>query len=432
MGDPQTVEWVVKNDLCIGCGVCKVVCPHKAIKMIYKDDSGIIFPKIDKKICNGCGICLDVCYGFKVDNKLQLRIFNRSPNSILGNYIGSYTGFAKNQALRFNSTSGGVATAFLIHVLEEKLIEGAIVTRMEEGNPPRAKAFIATTTKEILSGTGSKYCPVSLAECLERVENDKRYAIVGLPCHIYGIRKLAEHNPNIRNSIFLYVGILCGGMPSYLGTQYLLKVYDMEKQHIKKLEYRGGGWPGRLFIQSESSGQQKKISISYPEYWQNTFGYFQPYRCTICHDCFNDFSDISCGDAWLPHIMKKDKEGTSLIITRTENGERLLQDALQKGRIQITTINEQDVISSQKGLIQFKNLTLKSRIKLSKTTRKKLPIFDLSRTPAANLANYLTAIDLYLGRTMASKKTLWWLLETYIASKRKVGYFTRRLKRHTT
>jgi len=210
---------------------------------MYNDGNGMIFPIVDEPVCNGCGICLDVCYGFKVDHELNLRIFNNLPNSILGNYTGSYIGFAKDKALRFNSTSGGVATALLIHALQEKLIDGAIVTRMYTDNQPRAKAFIAVNAEEILSATGSKYCPVSLAECLEMVENDERYAVAGLPCHIYGIRKLAESSPKIRNSIRRYLGILCGGMPSYLGTQYLLGIYGMEKQHIKKLEYRGGGWP---------------------------------------------------------------------------------------------------------------------------------------------------------------------------------------------
>jgi len=429
MNQPQNVKYVIKNGLCIGCGVCEAACSRKAVKMIYNDDNGMAFPIIDEKICNGCGICLDVCYGFKVDHKLNLRIFHGLPDSVIGNYIGSYIGFATDQTLRFNSTSGGVTTALLTHALEERLIDGAIVTKMEAGNPPRAKAFIATTTEEILSAIGSKYCPVSLAECLKAVENDKRYAVVGLPCHIYGIRKLAEYSPKIRNSIRLYLGILCGGMPSYLGTQYLLKAYGMEKQHITRLEYRGGGWPGRLFIQSESSGQQKEISVPYPEYWQGTFGYFFPYRCTVCHDGFNEFSDISCGDAWLPHIMEKDKEGTSLIITRTKIGEHLVQTAFQKGCIHITPIESQDIIQSQQGLVQSKNLTLRARINLTKIIRKKLPTFDLSRTPPANLTSYLLGIERYIGSAMASRKSLWWLFDAYISSIRTIGRIIKGIKR---
>jgi len=429
MNEPQNVKYVVKNGLCVSCGVCEAACPRKAIRMLYNEDRGMVFPMVDEKMCNRCGICLDVCYGFKVDHELNLRLFHNLPNSIVGNYIGSYIGFANDRVLRFNSTSGGVVTALLIYALEERLIDGAIVTRMEAGNPPRAKPFIATTTKEILSATGAKYSPVPLAECLETLENGKRYAVVGLPCHIYGIRKLAESSPKIRNSIHLYLGILCGGMPSYLGTQYLLRVYSTEKQHVRRLEYRGGGWPGRLFIQSESSGQQKEISVPYPEYWQGTFGYFQPYRCTVCHDGFNEFSDISCGDAWLPDIIRKDKEGTSLIITRTEMGEHLLREAFQKGRIQITPIESQDVIRSQQGLIQSKNLTLKARVNLSKIIRRKLPTFDLTRTPPTSRTSYLSAIELYVGNTMASRKGLWWLFDTYLSLRRTIGHVIRRLKR---
>lgn len=432
MNIPQNVNWIVKNGLCIGCGVCAAVCPSKAIKMSCTHGAGMIFPIIDGPSCIGCGICLDVCYGFKVDPELNLRIFKSLPKSILGNYIRSYTGFAKNPSIRLNSTSGGVVTALLMYALEVKLIDGVIVIIMESGNPPRAKAIIATTTEEILSSVGSKYCPVSLAECLEAIENDKRYAVVGLPCHIYGVRKLVACSPKLRNSICLYLGILCGGMPSYLGTQYLLRVYGVEKQYVKRLEYRGGGWPGRLLIQSEFMGQQKKISVAYPDYWQGAFRYFHLYRCMVCHDGFNEFSDISCGDAWLPRIMRDDKKGTSLIITRTENGERLVQDALQKGYIQISAIKSQDVIKSQQGLIQFKNLTLKSRMNLFKIFRKKLPIFDLSRTPAANFMSYLVAIDLYLGSEMASKRNSWWLLDIYVSLGRTMERIIRRLKRHET
>jgi len=428
MKEPQNLKYVVKNGLCVGCGVCEAACSRKAIKMMYNDDCGMAFPMVNDKVCNGCGICLDVCYGFKVDHELNLRVFHNSPNSIVGNYIGSYTGFANDQVLRFNSTSGGVATALLIHALEEKLIDGAIVTRMEAGNPPRAKAFIATTPEEIFSATGSKYCPVSLAGCLKAVENDKRYATVGLPCHIYGIRKLAEFSPKIRKSIRLYLGIICGGMPSYLGTQYLLKVYNMEKQHIKRLEYRGGGWPGRLFIQSESSGQQKEISVPYPEYWQGTFGYFRPYRCTVCHDGFNEFSDVSCGDAWHPHLIKEEKEGVSLIIARTEIGERLVQGASQKGCIQISLIDSEDILRSQPGIVRFKNRTLKARVNLSRIIRRKLPAFDLSMTPPVNFTNYLTAISFYLGNSIASRKNLWWLFQRYLSSKRAMGHLIARFR----
>ena len=317
-----------------------------------------------------------------------------------------------------------MVSALLIYALEERLVDGAIVTRMKAGNPPRAVSFIATTPEEIFSAIGSKYCPVPIAESLEKLEDGKRYALVGLPCHVYGVRKLAEFSPKIRNAVRLYVGILCGGMPSYARTQYLLRTYNMEKENIERFEYREGGWPGRLLIRSN----QKEVSVKYPEYWKGVFGYFQPYRCTVCHDGFNEFSDISCGDAWHPDIIGKDDEGTSLVITRTIIGEQLVQEAFRKGYIQITPIESQDVIRAQRGLIWYKYLTLRARVNLSKIICRKLPIFDLSRLPPATLTSYLAAAELYIGNMIALRKSLWWLFNTYITLKRIISCFIRRVK----
>jgi len=414
---PRNIKYVVESGLCVGCGVCEAACPNEAIKVIYDVRSGMPAATVNEEKCNGCQICLNVCYGYGVDHELNLRIFDTLPTSVVGNFTGCYIGYANDQALMNSSTSGGVVTALLAYALEQGLIEGAIVTRMEAGNPPRAKAFIATTIDEILSAAGSKYCPVSFAECLRALKNGKRYAVVGLPCHIYGIRKLAEFNARIRNSVSLYLGILCGGMPSYLGTSYILKSYNMEKQYITKFEYRGGGWPGRLLMQGkkQTPSRQIKICVPYPEYWRDTYQFFFPYRCTLCHDGFNEFSDISFGDAWLPHLAKKNEKGVSLIITRTEAGERLIQEAFQKGYIQLNPIKVQDVIRSQRGLIRFKFSTLRARIRLCKQFRTKLPTFDSSRTSSAKFDSYLSAIGLYLGSIMASKRKLWRLFDVYVS-----------------
>lgn len=421
---PLNIEYVVRNGLCVGCGICGAACPNEAINVFFDGKCGVPLPIVGNKKCSECQRCLHVCYGYKVDSSLNLRVFGTSSSSILGNSIKCYTGYATDQQLRFNSASGGVVTALLVYALKQGLIDGAIVTRMEAGSPPKAKAFIATTVGEVLSSRGSKYCPVSFAECLKNLENKKKYAVVGLPCHIYGIRKLAESNAKIRNSVSLYLGIFCDGMPSYLGTLYILKRYKMAQQYITKFEYRGGGWPGRLLIRGRQpmSEKQSEIHVPYPQYWNDSFGFFLPYRCTLCHDGFNEFSDISCGDAWLPRFMHSDKQGTSSIVTRTEVGERLIWDAFKDGIVQINYINVQDVKRSQRGLIGFKFSTIKARINLCKASGRSLPIIDLSRTPYAKFDGYLQGILLYLGRTMAYNRDLWRFLDIYIAANSLLTY----------
>jgi len=45
----------VRQDLCVGCGLCRENCPQEAISV----QSGKVW--IDLTRCNRCGICLDIC-----------------------------------------------------------------------------------------------------------------------------------------------------------------------------------------------------------------------------------------------------------------------------------------------------------------------------------------------------------------------------------
>ncbi len=45
----------IRNDLCLGCGLCAGSCPSGAIS-IHRG-----YAIIDANLCNQCGLCLEVC-----------------------------------------------------------------------------------------------------------------------------------------------------------------------------------------------------------------------------------------------------------------------------------------------------------------------------------------------------------------------------------
>lgn len=363
----ETIMEVVDSGLCTGCGTCAGVCPSSAIKMIKNDSKGIYLPKLDNEKCSNCGICHKVCPGHAVDFKqLNSEIFGKESKDVLiGNYINCYTGHAVTHDIRYNSSSGGLITQLLIFALEEGMIDGALVTRMKRDRPLEPEPVIARTKEEIIESSKSKYCPVPANIALKEILKSKkgeRFAVVGLPCHIHGIRKARQINKKLREKIVLHLGIFCNHTPNFWGTELLLERLHVKKEDVIKLDYRGEGWPGSMKICLKDG----EISILLPDYWSFLGSYFFfPNRCLMCSDEVCELADISFGDAWLPEFLE-DKVGASIIIVRNMAGKKLLERATSAGKLELNEINVKKVIQSQISMLYFKKKNLNSRIKLLK------------------------------------------------------------------
>lgn len=208
----MNVEKVYKEGMCTGCGTCAGICPTNAIEMVIDKKKGIYKPLIDIEKCTKCGLCYKVCPGHSVDFKeLNEFVFGKQPeNILLGNYINCYAGHSTDYGIRYNSASGGLVTQLLIFAIEEGIIDGALVTRMKKDNPLEPEPFIARTKEEIIEATGSKYCPVPANITLKEILNSKggeKFAVVGLPCHILGIRNVEQINKKLKSKIVLHLGI---------------------------------------------------------------------------------------------------------------------------------------------------------------------------------------------------------------------------------
>jgi len=426
MGKGKTIEEVVKNNLCTGCATCISLCPLSAIGLIKDDSKGIYLPRLDTEECNQCGICFDVCPGHSVDFKgLNIAIFGQEPEDVLlGNYLNCYIGHATDYDIRYNSASGGLVTAILIFALEEGMIDGALVTTMNKEKPLEPQPFIARTREEIICAAKSKYCPVPANIALREIlEEEGRYAVVGLPCHLHGIRKAEMVSKKLKDRIALHLGIFCSNMPNFKQTEILLRRLKLRTTEVKALNYRGEGWPGKLSIELKSG---KTELIPYPAYWSGFDGLFFPFRCTMCVDWFSGLSDISCGDAWLPEVAD-DKVGKSVIVSRNRQGEDILQQMLQKGKVELIAIGSDKVIESQGGFL-WKKRNLRARLTISKLLGKRVPIYDNDLLRQSPFGAYLNSGLLYLESFLASKRSLWWLLDIWCSVLAYGGHIKSRLR----
>lgn len=420
--DKKTIEFVVKNGLCTGCGTCVALCPRHAMDMVIDRRKGLYLPRLNEETCNNCGLCFDVCPGHAVDfRQLSLGVFGREPEDVrLGNYLRCYTGHATQHDIRYASASGGLVTALLVFALEEGLIDGALVTRMKADKPLEPEPFVARTREDIISAARSKYCPVpanlGLTEILQR---EGKYAVVGLPCHVHAIRKAEQMNKRLKDRVVLHLGLFCAVSPTFLGTEFLLQDSGVAISDVKRLDYRGQGWPGRLRIMTKDGGEK---SFQFPDIWADeavggTVLFFCPTRCRLCPDGYNELADISLGDAWMEKY-RNEKIGKSALICRNAIGDGLIQKAASpEGRaVEVEDIDADGILQG----LEFKSRSAQANATLFKALRIRIkaPSFNRSLAKPGG-SSYLRSVLYVLVYLATSERRLWWLLRAYTAMRRK-------------
>jgi coenzyme F420 hydrogenase subunit beta len=399
MESKPTIEPVVKRKLCTGCGTCAGVCPHGAIEMAVHPGKGCYLPRLDKERCTRCGLCHQACPGHSVDfESLNDELFGDVPDDILlGRHLGCHIGHALDRNTRYRCSSGGLVSALLVFALEEGLIDGALVTRMRKDNPLRPEPFLARNKDEILSAAGSKYCPVAAGSTLNEIlRTEGRYAVVGLPCHIQGLRKAEQHLPRLRERIRYRISIPCSLNYSFRGTERVLKSLGVAPDQVAALQYRGRGWPGSMLIRLKNGIEQ---TIPLAEYSRE----LRPYslrRCTLCSDMLGELSDLTCGDAWIPEVMQADKVGSSFVVTRTAGAEELLEIATSKEAVELSELGVRELLVSQ-GNALFKKRKLAARIEVFRRLRQSVPAYRQRMLEPVH-ADYADALKFYAARCALS------------------------------
>lgn len=398
-------------DTCTGCGTCYAICPAEAIELKMDPHRGVFHPSVDNYRCCDCGICSGICPGLSldIDSIASSVLDSGSTNASIGHFVACYIAHSTDYEIRYRSTSGGLVATLLITALEEGLIDGALVTRMSDDNPLIAEPFIARTKKDILSASGSKYCPVPANKAIRELLNGEgKFAVVGLPCHLHGIRKAELANEDLRRKIALHLGLFCSHTLNYHSVNYLLSRIGVNPNNVERIDYRGGGWPGELTIR-ERCGNEHIIPIRSP-LWGGIFGshFFTPTPCLWCTDLTSELSDLSFGDPWLPEFLNSEKVGKSIVISRTRLGEELLRMVRNRCNIELERIDANVVTASQAQYCYFKkeNSGVRQRI-----GRRDFIIPDDTTERCESIIGILVAVNTILISSMGRNRALRRVLE---------------------
>lgn len=342
-----TPKELTQNDFCIGCGVCAGICPSKALT-IKDDHNGKPHPQLDESLCVNCGKCVKVCPFVDHDrdeDSLGKEIFGGVPGiekgKDCGYYLSSYIGNVNDLESRLSSASGGLTSWLLEKLLESGAVDAICCVFPNPRNREHRFEFrICQSIEDIRNAAGSKYYPVEISEVLARIRESKgkRFAIVGLPCLLKGLRLAMADDLALRERIKFLLGLVCGSMKTKYFTEYLAKRYGYDYDNIDEIRYRGHDENGLAasfnFEILKKVNQDKKMlgRIGFQKYGQLFgSGFFSVSACSCCDDIFAEMADASFMDAWLPEYMS-DWRGTSAAIVRNELINKMFADELNDGK----------------------------------------------------------------------------------------------------
>jgi len=347
------VSDVVKWRLCLGCGACEYACPEKKIKLINFIDQGIrpvILPTGD---CSGCSDCVTVCPGVGVSHDPMMKTAEGVINMLTegwGPVLEIWEGHATDKVIRFDGSSGGLASALALYCIENEGMRGVVHVGNDSEEQYKNKSTFSRTRDDILATTGSRYSPASPCDLFQAIEDAEGACVfIGKPCDLEGLRKTQSIRPGLSKNIGVAIGIFCAGTPSTQGTVDLLAKYGISHEDVEELRYRGRGWPGSFSVRLKSDSEWLELA-TYEEAWGFLQAY-RPYRCHVCPDGTSEFADISCGDPWYRSI-DADEPGKSLVLVRSEKGREIVKGAIKAGYIQLTPVEPEILERSQKELLR--------------------------------------------------------------------------------
>lgn len=301
---------------CTACLACLDSCGKGAIRACLRPD-GHLYPKIDKELCIKCGRCMEVC-----------PVISGYDFQAVGGVSEPYAVWARDEALRMQSASGGLFAALAVYVLSQGgLVAGASMEGLQ------VKHILISELYELSKIQNSKYQEVDSSGIYkvvkEKLYEGKTVLFGGTSCQIAGLYCFLGHS---KFSGQLYtVDLICTGFPSQLSLKAFLK---QENAPVKTIIYRdkkeGCEKGQRLSVIVSEKGTETLKTYS-KDLIYAAFGTKYTHR-TSCLDCRfatgRRKADITMGDFWGDtDFPEQHAKGLLLAVVHTERGLELMKQA---------------------------------------------------------------------------------------------------------
>lgn len=353
----RSLARIVDGGLCHRCGSCIGICPTGVLALDEEE-----YPRVHNlSACTDCDLCVKVCPGEEFDlHGAYMKMFGVKGDikDTHGEFLDASISHSSDPQIQERSTSGGLATAILLHMLETNQIDGAAVIVSDENELWKGKAVIARTRDELLSAMKSKYAISPTNQVFAEIRNmPGKYALVGLPCQIHGFQKARELDRRLNDRVVLTIGLFCHAAVEHEAYKIIWKMLGDKTKNAKRFISRVGKHPGTPHIEN-------KDGSLYPVYFGDKSGYrpssmeviniiyrlYTPARCLTCFDASAEFADIAVGDPWMapPNDNVDFYKGWSFALIRTPRGQKVYQELVDSKKIAHEPVTRKEALACNK------------------------------------------------------------------------------------
>ncbi len=312
--DPQGKTWfrdldeaVIEADRCIQCGSCVAACPSDSLGVDDAEDKPTLV-----SMCTGCSRCWDFCprSGMRYERLIELEAAERAPEA-----GGMYAARASEDAIQDEAQDGGVVTALLSSLIEQEVIDGALVATDSAGESLKGEAYLATSPDDLLANAGSSYNQTMqlghLHSLLAEADiDDPDIALVGTPCVIQGATALERYEwDDEAASIELTVALMCTRNFAYDRLNGLLEGYGVDPAAVDRLDVTDGN-----VYALDADGETLLVEPV------DAFDAAALDGCAECADFLGETADLSAGSVG-------SEDGHTTVAVRTERGENAWEHA---------------------------------------------------------------------------------------------------------
>ena len=329
-----TVEQIVENGLCIGCGLCQAVAEPGAITLVLTPE-GRERPVVRAPLPpSTIGLINAICPGTRVDGAqpgTQTTAALLDP--VWGPAEALAIGYAADPAVRYRASTGGVLTALGQFLADSGRVSFVLHVGASTTQPMLTQSRLSFDSAAVLEGAGSRYGPAApLVDFCAALDRAEPFALIAKPCDIGAVRNLAGHDPRVDQFMRYALTFVCGGASDLTKSEQVLAQFGVEREEVTSFRYRGNGNPGPTRVETSDG---RSFELTYQEMWEDEATWQIQTRCKICPDATGEGADIAASDVWPGGGPTGEDEGFNGIIVRTTRGLELYRDAVAAGAIVI-------------------------------------------------------------------------------------------------